>query len=71
MDVKGAKALKERLGQNSTDEARAVSADVPAHAPPVFHWFGVGRAAPEAPRPEDELATTRTSLFRWLGLGFR
>jgi hypothetical protein len=57
MDVNGAKALKERLGPNRAVEPLPASVDVevPEDAPPVYHWFGVGRATPDArsPVPED------------------
>ena len=40
----------EMLLTNGTDEATPVSADVPADAPPVFHWTGTPpAAAPESP----------------------
>jgi len=58
MDVQGAKALKRRLGPHSADDAPHSSANVAEDAPPVYHWFGVERAAREAPRGagEDETA---------------
>ena len=42
MDIKGAKALKKRLGLNGADTAppAAEPADIPADAPPVYHWTG-------------------------------
>jgi hypothetical protein len=45
MDIAGAKALKKRLGPNGTDEPQPVSAEIPADAPPVFHWTGTPPAA--------------------------
>lgn len=73
MDIAGAKALKTRLGLNSTDEPRPVSADVPEDAPPVFQWFGVSRAPSEAPSADAEgtSAAESGSLFSRLGLSFR
>jgi hypothetical protein len=74
MDINGAKALKSRLGLNGADEASAAAArvDIPADAPPVYHWLGVGRTAPvDPPAAEDDPTTTRVSLFRRLGLSFR
>jgi hypothetical protein len=45
MDIDGAKALKERLAQTAWVKARPASVDVPDGAPPVYHWFNVGRKA--------------------------
>ena len=58
MDVKGAKALKERLGLSGADEAppAPVDADVPEDAPPV---------------EEDDPGSPGASLLRRLGLSFR
>jgi hypothetical protein len=74
MDIKGAKALKERLGSNGTDEAPSVStdADVSEDAPPVYQWLGVSQEVPETqPEADDEPDAPTTSLFRRLGLSFR
>lgn len=75
MDIAGAKALKERLGSNSADEAPPVSADadVPEDAPPVYQWVGVSKAEPEPQRaaPDDEQDAATLSLFRRLALSFR
>ena len=71
MDIAGAKALKERLGHERTDEAPSASADVPEDAPPVYRWVGVPGRVPDTPDSEDESRTTNTSLFRRLGLSFR
>jgi hypothetical protein len=74
MDINGAKALKVRLGLNGAKASPApVDVDVPADAPPVFHWLGIGRDASKVPTPvtEDDPATRGTSLFRRLGLSFR
>jgi hypothetical protein len=51
MDVNGAKALKKRLAMNGADEAppAAEPAEVPADAPPVYHW--TGKTPPEAAPP--------------------
>ena len=74
MDIAGAKALKKRLGEQG-DEASAAPAavDVSEDAPPVFHWFGVGRTASETEPPDagDDLAAPGVALFRKLGLSFR
>lgn len=46
MDIAGAKALKERLGQNGVQEApdAATDADIPEDALPVYHWLDVRKA---------------------------
>ena len=75
MDIAGAKALKKRLGERGADAASAAPAagDVSEDAPPVFHWFGVGRTASDAESPDtgDDLAAPGVALFRKLGLSFR
>lgn len=73
MDIAGAKALKDRLGPNGVDEAEPVRVDIPADAPPVYHWTGVSKLPSETtPSDMDETATTDgASLFRRLSLGFR
>jgi hypothetical protein len=71
VDINGAKALKERLGQNGADEAppAAEPAEVPADAPPVYHWTGKMPPKP-APAGEDS-APGNASLFSRLSLSFR
>jgi hypothetical protein len=72
MDINGAKALKERLGLSGAGKApEAEPADVPADAPPVYHW--TGKTPPEgvSPEAEDDSAPRRASLFRRLSLSFR
>jgi hypothetical protein len=72
MDIAGAKALKQRLGPNGTDDAPAVSVDVPADAPPVYHWVGIDTLpAGRLQRDGDDAVVDSTSLFSRLGLGFR
>jgi len=71
MDIAGAKALKERLGPNSTDDARADNAGVPEDAPPVYHWTGVSKAPSEAPADAGDEPASGASLFSRLALGFR
>ena len=86
MDIAGAKALKERLGSNGTGDTSPAPAagigirlcgsrsrapaDVPADAPPVYHWVGVSNVPARAPSVEadDEPAAGSASLFRRLGL---
>ena len=71
MDIAGAKALKHRLGGKGAEDARPVSADVPEDAPPVFHWTGVSKAAPETPAGDVDEDAPTVSFFRRLGLSFR
>jgi hypothetical protein len=70
MDVAGAKALKERLGQNSVADAQPAPALVPEDAPPLYHWFGVSSGASQT-RAADADDESGGSLFRRLGLSFR
>jgi hypothetical protein len=73
MDINGAKALKQRLGTNGTDEAPPFRADVDVaeDAPPIYHWTGVSqRPTPPAPEVDDD-PVTRASLFRRVGLSLR
>jgi hypothetical protein len=73
LDVNGAKALKERLSRKGARRAApaAEAIDVPADAPPVYHW--TGKAPPETPAAEEEreILPRRASLFSRLGLSFR
>ena len=71
MDIAGAKALKQRLGPNGADDAPAVPVDVPADAPPVYHWVGIGELPTERLRDEGDTAVGNASLFSRLGLSFR
>jgi hypothetical protein len=70
MDVAGAKALKERLGQNSVDETQSAPTQVPEGAPPLYHWFGVSSGGTQA-RAQDADNEAGGSLLRRLGLSFR
>jgi hypothetical protein len=76
MDINGAKALKKRLGVKGADTAppAAEPADVPADAPPVYHWTGVSKPPAESSAvdaDEGPAAAAGTALFRRLGLSFR
>jgi hypothetical protein len=73
MDINGAKALKKRLGLNGASEASppADLADVPADAPPVYHWTGKTPAEPGSLEAEEDSAPRSASLFSRLSLGFR
>ena len=76
MDIAGAKALKKRLGLDGADEAPPASkpADVPADAPPVYHWTGVSKPPADnsaVDADEGPAAAAGTALFRRLGLSFR
>jgi hypothetical protein len=67
MDIAGAKALKERLGDKAKVETPAVPADVPQHAPPVYHYLGVSETPPETPAESaGERRSATRSLFRRL-----
>ena len=72
MDIAGAKALKNRLGLNGTDDSPPVSADVPEDAPPVYRWVGVSDVpARPAADTDDASPADSASLFGRLGLSFR
>ena len=74
MDINGAKALKKRLGLNGADEASPVAepVDVPADAPPVYHWTGKTPPADATlPEAEESSEPGRASLFSRLSFGFR
>lgn len=73
MDIKGAKALRERLGSNAGGDSPPASDAIPEDAPPIFHWTGVSQA-PSDTHPadvDDDPAVSATALFRRLGLSFR
>jgi hypothetical protein len=73
MDINGAKALKKRLDEVGADEAPPVAdpADVPADAPPVYHW--TGKMPPQKAMPVREEGDTdrSASLFSRLVVSFR
>jgi hypothetical protein len=71
VDINGAKALKRRLGLDEADKVAPVAepVDVPADAPPVYHWTGVSHPPPRD--ADDEPLAETASLFRRLGLSFR
>lgn len=76
MDIAGAKALKQRLGPNAADLGLREApghAEVPADAPPVYHWTGVSKPATAAStsNEDDEPEANVVSLFGRLGLSFR
>jgi hypothetical protein len=74
VDIAGAKALKERLGSKAADKVPRAPADVPADAPPVYHWTGVpGSPSDFIPdEHEADLAIRgRASLFRRLRFSLR
>jgi hypothetical protein len=72
MDIAGAKALKKRLGPKGTDDAPAVSVNVPTHAPPVYHWVGIDTLPVERlQRDGDDASVDSASVFGRLGLTFR
>jgi hypothetical protein len=73
MDIAGAKALKQRLGPNGTGDTPPDFADIPEDVPPVYHWTGVSKPAPDTSPDvaDDDPAASGTSLVRRLGLSFR
>jgi hypothetical protein len=73
MDIAGAKALKERLGPSGADDAPSAGepADVPADAPPVYHWTGKTPLDAPAADVEEPAGKDNTALFRRLSLSFR
>jgi hypothetical protein len=73
MDINGAKALKKRLAMNGADEAppAAEPAEVPADAPPVYHWTGKTPPETAASEAEDDSAPRSASLFSRLALNLR
>ncbi len=72
MDIAGAKALKQRIAPNGADDAPVVSVDVPADAPPVYHWVGIGKLPAERLQRDGGVGSVDSaSLFSRLGLSFR
>lgn len=71
MDINGAKALKERLGQDGVEAPPSTDpADVPADAPPVYHW--TGKTPPDSASSEAaDSPPPAASLFSRLSLGLR
>jgi hypothetical protein len=70
LDIAGAKALKQRLGQNGSTGDPPASVDVSEGAPPVYHYLGVADATPaQAPTavaagaPEGRRSTWLRRLF--------
>ena len=72
MDIKGAKALKERLARNGAADALPVpeDVDVPEDAAPVFHWTGKVPAKSAIPEVGDDSPLSGASLFSRLSLSF-
>jgi hypothetical protein len=73
MDIAGAKALEERLGPKGTDESLppGETADVPADAPPVYHWTGKTPSQRRVADADEDAAGDGTALFRRLAMSFR
>jgi hypothetical protein len=72
VDINGAKALKERLGEKAVEEAAPPArADVHQDAPPVYRWTGVSKPACEMPAGGREEPASGASLFRRLTFSFR
>ena len=72
MDINGAKALKERLGEKApADEVPPAAADVHDDAPPVYKWTGVSHRNPGMADRDETPADRSVSKFLRLGLSFR
>jgi len=69
MDIAGAKALKERLGHHGRDDAPTASTDVPADAPPIYHYLGRSEAPLESAAAHPEKVPARRRRFWLRGLG--
>jgi hypothetical protein len=70
MDIAGARALKERLGEKAAENAPRAPADVHEDVPPVYHWTGVSQPEPKADL-DDSPADRGVSKFLRLGVSFR
>jgi hypothetical protein len=63
MDIHGARALKERLGERAAeDKTHPARPDVHEDAPPVYRWTGVSRRDSRADR-DDTPANRGLSKF--------
>jgi hypothetical protein len=73
VDIEGAKALKRRLGPSEVDEASlpADVADIPADAPPVYHWTGKTPSEARSTEVDEHTTPDGVALFRRLGLSPR
>jgi hypothetical protein len=72
MDIIGAKALKERLSQSGAGAPPAADpAEVPADAPPVYHWTGKAPLRSAPAETEDDSPPRSASLFSRRVLSFR
>lgn len=73
MDISGAKALKKRLSLNGAGKATSAAepAEVPADAPPVYHWTGKRPTETARPQAEDDTAPRSASLLSRLSLSLR
>jgi hypothetical protein len=70
MDIDGAKALKERLARTAWVKSRPAPVEVPDGAPPVYHWFSVGRNADaSAPSSGDAVSVDGSSTLGSAQLG--
>lgn len=66
MDIAGAKALKERLGNNGKDAEPAPAADIREDAPPVYHYLGVSETPAADPPTGDDHRAPAARRFSWL-----
>jgi hypothetical protein len=75
MDIAGAKALKERLGEKAAEAvAPTVPAEVSEGVPPVYRWTGVNDSSPapsEDVEDSGQTAAASVALFRRLVPSFR
>jgi hypothetical protein len=73
MDIEGAKALKRRLGPGEAQDSSLPvdSVEIPADAPPVYHWTGKTPSETRTTDAEEQQAADGAALFRRLGLSSR
>jgi len=71
MDINGAKALRQRIGEKPAPDPQPASGDISEDAPPVYRWTGVSKPAGQAPPVDDDEAPAGVSLFQRLGLSSR
>ena len=71
MDINGAKALKERLGEKASADAPRAASDVHDDAPPVYKWTGVSHRNPGMDDRDETPADRSVAKFLRLGLNLR
>jgi hypothetical protein len=70
MDIAGAKALRERLGEKSEEDTTPPGRVTSRRRSAVFHWTGVSQPGLKADR-DDTSVDRGVSKFLRLGLSFR